>query len=67
MSLDGAWAYEAGTEFAREYGKTNPYEDFATVFEKYFADLESGMTPASGASGTLNSKLSLVHTMLNVI
>jgi hypothetical protein len=67
MSLDGAWAYKAGTEFAREYGKTNPYEDFATCFEQYFADLENGMTPSSGASGTLNSKLTWVHTVLDLI
>ena len=35
--VGGEWTYEPGTEFAREYGKTNPVEDFATSLEVYFS------------------------------
>jgi len=33
----GEWTFTPGTEFAREYGKTNPLEDFATSVEVYFS------------------------------
>jgi hypothetical protein len=33
LSADGKWVYAKGAEFARDYGRTNPDEDFATVFE----------------------------------
>jgi Ca2+-binding RTX toxin-like protein len=36
LSKDGNWVYANTAEFAREYGKTNPYEDFSTTFEAYF-------------------------------
>jgi hypothetical protein len=67
LSLDGAWAYRKTTNFAREYGKNNPYDDFATVFERYFVNVENGTAPTSGASGDLLSKINWVDTMLNVI
>jgi Ca2+-binding RTX toxin-like protein len=66
LSLDGKWSYENGSTFARTYGMTNPYEDFATVSEQYFVDLEDGMTPTGGSSG-LPAKLSLIDTMLDLI
>jgi hypothetical protein len=37
LSKDKKWVYTTGTEFARDYGKTNPYEDFSTTFEAYYA------------------------------
>lgn len=35
-SADGKWMYRSGSAFAREYGKENPNEDFASSFEAYF-------------------------------
>lgn len=34
------WLYLKSATFANEYGKTHPYEDFATAFEDYFAHYE---------------------------
>ena len=44
LSTDGKWVYDPAAEFARDYGKTNPYEDFATAFEAYF-QLKTGTLP----------------------
>ena len=33
------WVYANSATFAENYGRTNPYEDFATVFEALFAHL----------------------------
>ena len=33
----GEWEYDESVAFAREYGKTNPVEDFATSVEVYFS------------------------------
>jgi Ca2+-binding RTX toxin-like protein len=35
-SENGKWWYLKSAEFARDYGKTNPKEDFATAWESYF-------------------------------
>ena len=35
-SNNGDWWYQTGSAFAREYGRTNPKEDFATAFAAYF-------------------------------
>jgi Ca2+-binding RTX toxin-like protein len=40
QTLTGAptnYAYRNGTQFARDYGKKNPYEDFATCIEVYYS------------------------------
>ena len=37
-SRNGAWSYDDGASFARNYGKEKPGEDFATVFSAYFMD-----------------------------
>jgi hypothetical protein len=42
LSRDGRWVYNSNTEFFRNYGRTNPYEDFATSFEAYYR-LKLGM------------------------
>lgn len=39
VSLDRAWWYKSGVDFARRYGWTNPFEDFATSFSAYFMDI----------------------------
>jgi Ca2+-binding RTX toxin-like protein len=33
---NGKWTFAPGTTFARDYGSTNPYEDFATALEVYY-------------------------------
>lgn len=48
------------TEFARDYGGTNPMEDFATVFELYFKQNKS--TKASNAK--LAAKLKIVDLVV---
>lgn len=35
-SLDGNWYYGSTARFALDYGKTNPYEDWSTAWERYF-------------------------------
>ena len=37
-SADGQWWYSSDAEFVRNYGRTNPYEDWATVWEEVFKD-----------------------------
>lgn len=34
-STDGKWWYHKNSVFARDYGRTNPYEDFATAMQVY--------------------------------
>lgn len=34
----GFWAHRASAKFARDYGSTNPYEDYASVFAAHFMD-----------------------------
>lgn len=36
VSNDGQWWYDSSSEFAYNYGRTNPYEDWATIFEAKF-------------------------------
>lgn len=35
-STDGSWWHRADAPFARDYGKRNPYEDWATTWPVYF-------------------------------
>ena len=37
-TTDGMWYYNVDSTFAREYGRTNPREDFATYFAKVMMD-----------------------------
>ena len=50
------WWYLNTAQFARDYSKTNPFEDYATNWETYFTELFHGV----GASGN-----SLVSAKLN--
>lgn len=44
LSLDGQWWYRSDAIFAENYGRTNPYEDWSTVWELYFdADADEGL------------------------
>jgi Ca2+-binding RTX toxin-like protein len=53
LSTDEDWWYTDGSTFARDYGKTNPYEDFATYFAKVMMD-DTGRTFA-GSNVTNNA------------
>ena len=37
QSLDGQWWYHQDAEFAYDYGRTNPFEDWSTIFEAAYA------------------------------
>jgi Ca2+-binding RTX toxin-like protein len=53
------WRYTApSAAFAEAYGQTNPYEDFATVWELYFSGDAGSVT-----NGTLQSKLDMLDTL----
>ena len=49
-STDGDWAFENGSQFARNYGRFNPYEDFATYFAKTMME-DTGRNFADGGQG----------------
>ena len=34
---NGSWTYDPNSDFASDYGRTDPLEDFATSFETYFS------------------------------
>ncbi|MEO1529513.1 MAG: calcium-binding protein [Planctomycetota bacterium] len=52
-SGDGNWLHDAAAGFAREYGKHNPFEDFATLFTKYLME-ENGRDYPSTPEGDLD-------------
>lgn len=45
VSLDEEWSYLSSATFARNYGRTNPKEDFSTVMEAYFQDFDDRPGP----------------------
>jgi Mlc titration factor MtfA (ptsG expression regulator) len=57
------WIYRTGTSFSRldGYGRTNPYEDFATCLETYY----SGKNPASNWQTKWNFINNWLNTMSN--
>lgn len=65
LSGDGKWWYNPTATFAREYGKKNPYEDFATTMEVYFdqwrqqADATAALAQPVTQSG-LDGKLDVI-------
>jgi hypothetical protein len=50
-SRDGNWWHLRSAAFSREYGRTNPREDFATAFAAYFA--QYGSTDYSDGDGAI--------------
>ena len=62
VSRDGKWAYDSGADntFARTYGTTNPYEDFATTFAASFMDYLGLSYRDGGARGAIDAKLDFV-------
>lgn len=52
LSGDGQWYHDSDATFARNYGKSNPREDFATYFAKVMMD-DNGLTyGGSGSNAT---------------
>ena len=49
-STDGDWWYQSSATFARNYGRTNPMEDFATYFAKVMME-DNGMDYNEGSGG----------------
>lgn len=49
-STDGDWWHDSSATFARNYGRTNPMEDFATYFAKVMME-DNGMTYNGGSGG----------------
>jgi len=45
-SKDGRWAYNSNATFMRDYGRTNPLEDFGTTFAAYFMGSDYNFSPA---------------------
>ena len=58
------WWRNNSAEFARNYGATNPQEDFATVWESLFVEaiVEN---PGSGDAAQVPGKVSLINNLLN--
>ncbi len=64
-STDGEWWFRNGSSFARSYGKTNPYEDFATVWESCMM-VYAGLRDASTLSG-FQAKATQVNVLLDTL
>lgn len=62
-SSDRQWWYHRNEEFARDYGRTNPFEDFASVWELYFSIDNISDEPSS----SIRSKLTQVDRLFNAI
>ena len=61
LSRDGQWYYLNSATFAENYGRTNPYEDSATMWEYYFnnQDLSS--------HGDLQGKVDWLDSLLDTL
>ena len=49
QSHDGQWWYANSAAFASDYGRSNPFEDFSTIWQVYFDNLD---TPENIRFGT---------------
>ncbi len=67
VSTDEQWSYLAASTFARNYGKYNPYEDFATSFAAYFMKYVEGGTYLWDSGQDITWKLSYVSLTLDEI
>ena len=65
QSKDGNWYYKKSSTFARDYGKTNPKEDFATAFAAYFMDYAGETYSGNPGSGAISAKLQLIDEFLD--
>ncbi len=59
-SKDGEWWYKSSASFARDYGRTNPREDWSTTWQAYF---DAGYS----SSSPIAAKLKIVDGVLDWI
>ena len=63
--VNGQWTSDPNAGYARNYGRTQPVEDYATMWERYFSIHESrGWTGVRGWDGISNGN---VQSKLNVL
>ena len=67
---DENWWYLKSATFGRDYGKTNPKEDWSTAWQSYFmfhnAASTGGLLPSTGAQSRLASnKLTFLDQFFN--
>ncbi|MEM6470507.1 MAG: calcium-binding protein [Planctomycetota bacterium] len=63
ISNDGKWYYDSTVGFARGYGQTNPFEDFATAFANFMMD-EAGENYPYLPTGNMTSKLDFMFDFI---
>lgn len=63
-AYDETWIFDKSTPFANSYGKTHPFEDFATAFESYFAHIE-GRTFIGQGVQSIPEKWDFIDALLN--
>jgi hypothetical protein len=56
VSLDGQWAHDSDARFMRDYGRTNPLEDYATTFAAYFMGSDYNFSPADRNAGVTDGR-----------
>ena len=59
---DSDWWFKKGTAFTRDYGRTNPWEDWAVSVEAYFSQTYSGEVEAG--AGLAPAKVNVVNQFL---
>ncbi|MBI1833039.1 MAG: hypothetical protein HYR84_16485 [Planctomycetes bacterium] len=64
---DSDWWFKKGSAFTRDYGRTNPWEDWATSVEAYFSqaytgEMEAGAKLAPAKVGVVNQFLTSKST-----
>jgi hypothetical protein len=62
LSLDGRWQYDQSARFVRSYGRTNPEEDWATLWE---VALRPDLSAATVAGLPYRAKLDVVNALLD--
>jgi Ca2+-binding RTX toxin-like protein len=64
LSDDEKWFYENSADFAKDYGKTNPREDFATSFAAFFMDYSGEAYNGEGAAN-IPEKMDFIEDFLD--
>ena len=62
--LGDDWWYINTAQFARSYGRWNPFEDYATTWETYFTDLFHGTTDGNNVVQAKHDNLDLLFNDL---
>lgn len=69
-STDGNWYYWKGSTFARDYGRTNPMEDFAAAMQVYHSIYmkygQAGIYQSPGARTGIQHKLKVIDKMFEI-